>query len=62
MENRDLLNIATDHARGLGKEQFQKVYREATTKPHHFMCLDKTATRIPEMYRQNFDGFYNNLQ
>ncbi len=58
LDNRDVLNIATDHARGLSKEEFQKVYREATTKPHHFMCLDKTAKHIPEMYRQNFDGFY----
>ncbi len=58
LDNRDVLNIATDHARGLGKEEFQNVYRDATVKPHHFMCLDKTAKHTPEMYRQNFDGFY----
>ena len=58
LDNRDVLNIATDHARGLSKDEFQAIYREATSKAHNFMCLDKTAKHIPDMYRQNFDSLY----
>ena len=58
LDDRDVMNIATDHAQGVSKEEFKRIYKEATREPYNFMCLDKTAEHIPEKYRRNFDGLY----
>lgn len=58
LDNRDVMNIATDHVRGVSKEDFKNIYIDATSEPHSFMCLDKTAKYPPEIYRKNFDGFW----
>ena len=58
LDNRDVMNIASDHAQGVNKEVFKNIYNEATTEPYNFMCLDKTARHMPDKYRRNFDGLY----
>ena len=58
LDNRDVMHIATDHVREIPKEEFQKIYRDATSERYDFMCLDKTSKHPPEMYRRNFNGFY----
>ena len=57
LDNRDVMNIATDHVQGISKEEFNRIY-EATSEPYNFMCLNKTAKHTPERYRRNFDGLY----
>ena len=58
LDNRDVINIATDHAQGISKEEFKRIYTEATSEPYNIMRLDKTAKHTPERYRRNFDGLY----
>ena len=58
LDNRDVINVATDHAQGISKEEFKRIYTEATSEPYNIMCLDKTAKHTPERYRRNFDGLY----
>ena len=58
LDNRDGINIATDHVQGISKEEFKRTDSEATSEPYNFMCLDKTAKHTPERYRRNFDGLY----
>ena len=49
--------IANDHCNSIKRREFELIYKKATEEPFQFMCLDKTAKHVPEMYRKNFDGF-----
>ena len=62
LDNRDVMNIATDHVQGISKEKFKRIYNGATSEPYNFMCLDKTAKHPPEWYRKTLMGcMYNNF-
>ena len=50
--------IANDHCISIKRREFKLIYKKATEEPFQFMCLDKTAKHVPEMYRKIFDGFY----
>ena len=58
LKSTDVQKIGKEHAVQITEEEFQRIYQDATAEPHHFMCIDMTAKHVPEMYRQNFDGFY----
>ena len=34
IDNRDAMNIATDHAQGISKEEFKRIYNKATSEPY----------------------------
>lgn len=58
LDNRDVREIASDHRKSIKRTEFEQIYKKATEEPYKFMCLDKTAKHVPEMYRRDFDGFY----
>jgi Poxvirus A32 protein len=52
---RELLEIQKEHATNISKDNFCKLYSEATTEPYSFFVIDKHSTFLPLMYRKNFD-------
>jgi hypothetical protein len=53
---RSLTQLYQDVTEGdLTKEEFQKLYFQATNEKHHFMMIDKLAKNIQTRYREGFD-------
>lgn len=56
--NKELRQIADDHAVGIDFKKFKEIYEGATEGPHDFFLLDKVSTELPMKYRKNFDGLF----
>lgn len=58
LDNKDIRHISDDQCKNISRNEFKKIYDEATTEPFSFMTIDKTSKHLPEMYRKKFNGFY----
>jgi hypothetical protein len=55
---REFNQIANDHCKDMEKEDFKKIFKEATSGAFDFLFLDKYNKNLPLRYRKNFDGLY----
>lgn len=59
-DDREISDIYQTHNCGMTREEFKKVFREATSRNHNFLCIDKTqSSSDPKAIRKNFDGLIN---
>ncbi len=59
-DDREISDIYKTHSCGLTKEEFKKVYQEATSDNYNFLLLDKTQpSNDPKALRKNFDSVLN---
>ena len=52
---RELIEIQKEHATNISKDNFCKLYSEATSEPYSFFVIDKQSHLIPLTYRKRFD-------
>jgi len=52
--DRELIELAKDHAGGLGNDNFKHIFHECTQYPYHFMFIDKITKDRDLKYRVNF--------
>jgi len=53
--DRELMELAKDHASSLGSERFKDLFHQCTQYPYHFMFIDKVTKGRPDLrYRVNF--------
>ena len=55
LSKRELLEIQKEHATNISKDNFCKLYSEATAEPYSFFVIDKQSGILPLMYRKRFD-------
>jgi len=59
-DDRELLEIYKTHNCGLTKDQFKKVFREATLQKYNFLLIDKTHSACDKKsLRKNFDFLFH---
>ena len=57
--NRELQNIAISHCADIHYQDFKKIYRECTKKPHNFLTIDNTLPASdPLRFRKKLFDFY----
>jgi len=55
VSKRELMEIQKEQATNVSKDNFCKLYSEATTEPYSFFVIDKQSSLLPLMYRKRFD-------
>jgi len=53
--NRDINLVLSDHCSDMNKDEFRRLYNEATSVPYNFFYIDKDAPTKALKFRRNFD-------
>lgn len=55
---RELTELHKVYATRIDKDEFMKLYREATNTPYSFLMIDNKTQHLCQSFRKGFDGFY----
>jgi len=55
--NRDINLVLSDHCSDMDKEEFRRLYNEATSEQYSFFYIDKDAPNKTLKFRKKFDDF-----
>ena len=58
LHQRDVREIAADHADGITKEQLAAAYHEATEKKYGYFVIDRTAEEVAIRYRKRLETMH----
>lgn len=55
---RELTELHKVYATRIDKDEFMKLYREATNTPYSFLMIDNKTQHLCQSFRKGFDGVY----